>query len=236
LATLARVVSTKGVLRPLTLARFLGEHLLALLAPPRCAACDDDVRVGALFCPTCASTVLPCPAPSRGDPFAARGLLAAGAYGGALATAIRRAKHDDRPELARSLGRLLGAVCREAELEVDVVVPVPLHARRLAERRFDQAALLARGVARALGVPMRAALVRRVFATSQTTRSAEGRRVALAGAFEAREAVVGLSVLLVDDVVTTGSTALAAARALTLAGARSVSFACVARTPRHDEA
>lgn len=223
-----------GVLHPLTLARFLGEHALALLAPPRCAACDDDVRVGALFCPPCAGTVLPCPAPTADDPFARRELVAAGAYGGALATAIRRAKHDDRPDLARALGRLLGGACRDAELEAELVVPVPLHARRLAERRFDQAALVARGVARALGAPCRHALTRRVFATSQTTRSADARRATLEGAFEARARVEGRSVLLVDDVITTGATALAAACALTQAGASRVSFACVARTPRHD--
>ncbi len=113
----------------------------------------------------------------------------------------------------------------------DLVVPVPLHPRRLRERGFNPATLLARALARERRVRLDPVALRRVRDTpSQTRLDRRARRRNVRGAFVAR-ARVPPRVWLVDDVVTTGSTLGEAARALRRAGARSVVGVCAARTP-----
>ena len=109
------------------------------------------------------------------------------------------------------------------------MVPVPLHRRRLRRRGFNQAALVARVVARESGLPLALARLVRVRDTpSQGGLSPAGRMANVAGAFEARS-VDGKRVVLVDDVWTTGATARACARALGVAGALSVRAFTIAR-------
>jgi ComF family protein len=112
------------------------------------------------------------------------------------------------------------------------VIPVPLHPRRLRERGFNQAALLARGIARSWGVHVAARALQRVRDTpSQTGLGRRARRRNLAGAFQCRLASpLPDRVWLVDDVVTTGSTLEEAARVLRRGGARHIAGVCAART------
>ncbi len=113
----------------------------------------------------------------------------------------------------------------------DLVVPVPLHPRRLRARGFNPATLMARSLARHFRVRLDPVALRRVRDTpSQTHLDRRARRRNVSGAFVARERVPP-RVWLVDDVVTTGSTLGEAARALRRAGARSVVGVCAARTP-----
>ena len=119
------------------LARLLPSRLLDALAGHLCAACDREVPARQAFCEPCAAAVL------RAPPGAVH---AAGEHGGALATAIHRRKYRDRPDLARPLGGVL-ATALPTTLDVDLVVPVPLHPRRLGHRGYNQSALLARVVA-----------------------------------------------------------------------------------------
>jgi ComF family protein len=224
--------------------------LLDLLYPDRCAACDalDPDRVG--LCAPCADSLYPiteacpvCAQPQqrsvlcrrcarRPPPF--RRVVAPYRYGGELAVALRRFKWGGsggagRAELARALGALLAPAL--SKVTADVIVPVPLHARRLRERGFSQASLLAASARQWARVraPVRAGALRRVRATDEQAgllRSARMKNVA--GAFAARR-VAGLHVLVVDDVVTTGATATACARALRRAGAASVTVLALAR-------
>jgi ComF family protein len=115
----------------------------------------------------------------------------------------------------------------------DRIVPVPLHPRRLRERGFNPASLLARAVARASGVPIAHGLLGRVVDTaSQTGLGAKRRRSNVAGAFACRTgAHLPRVVWLVDDVVTTGATLGEAARTLRQAGVERVIGVCLARTP-----
>lgn len=190
-----------------------------LVAPSGCCACDERVAPHVLFCVACAATV------QRAEPSGrAGGHAAVFEYGGATATAIARLKYHDRPDLARRLGasmiRAAGALP-----EVDAVVPVPLHPRRLAERGYNQAALLSTPIARALGVPLAARALARVDDTpQQVTLDRAARLVNLERAFaaRARQRLEGARVLLVDDVRTTGATLDACARALTRGGALDV--------------
>ena len=136
------------------------------------------------------------------------------------------------PNLGVPLGHLLRRLLREEGLSADVVVPVPLHPKRLAERGYNQAALLARAAARELGAPLAARALVRVRDTSQQARLGRTERLAnVERAFVARDpkAVRGRDVLLVDDVETTGATLTACRAALLEAGARRVTMVCLSR-------
>ncbi|MDX1631969.1 MAG: phosphoribosyltransferase family protein [Thermoanaerobaculia bacterium] len=135
--------------------------------------------------------------------------------------------------LARDLGPLLAReLPDEAVNESDLIIPIPLSRLRLLRRGFNQAAVLAEALGEALDLPVRR-LLRRSTRSPQARLSRSDRLRNLRGSFSCRRPVRGLQVLLVDDVLTTGTTLEAAARCLVRAGAR-VSLAAVAgRTRRH---
>lgn len=201
--------------------RALG-RLLDGLAGYRCAACDADLPRRAAFCPPCASAVNPPPVGAR--------VHAAGEHGGPLATAIHRLKYGDRPDLARPLALVLAQRLPTA-LGVDLVVPVPLHARRLALRGYNQAGLVATELAAELSLERHLTALRRLRDTETQAQLGRQERLAnVAGAFEATGAVVGRRVLVVDDVATTGATLAACRQAALEAGAQQVASAAVALT------
>lgn len=160
--------------------------------------------------------------------------LSLGPFAGPLRAAIHELKYRGKRKVARRLAQALLAVPGAAELlpADSVLVPVPLHPRRERERGFNQAERLAAALsdARCLRHEPRA-LVRRLDTPSQTGLSARERRENVAGAFAVRRraAVAGRSVVLVDDVLTTGATARACARALRDAGAADVRIVVAAR-------
>jgi ComF family protein len=164
--------------------------------------------------------------------------LAAFVYGGAVAQALRRFKFDDRPDLALAL--LAGLHPHLPGLRrnpTEIVVPVPLHPTRLVERGYNQAALLARPLARWLGLPFAPRALGRSVATARQTELTRAARTAnVARAFVAieRSRLSGRAVLLVDDVETTGSTLAACAGALFEGGARSVRTVVIARADPHE--
>ena len=143
-------------------------------------------------------------------------------------------KHGDRVETAAGLARLMARAGSALLSEADWLVPVPLHRRRLFHRRYNQSALLARALGRLAGRPALLDGLRRV----RATQSLEGltpaqRSAAVTGAFEVlasrRDRIAGARVLLIDDVLTTGATAGACARALLAAGALQVDLLVAAR-------
>jgi ComF family protein len=193
-------------------------RLLDTLYPPACAACDRLGREP--FCELCSDALLPA------EPFripGAESSHAIFAFGGPIADAIYRLKYRDRSDLARPLGKLLQAGLTG---RFDAAVPVPATARRTIRRGYNQAHELARY----LGVPsIPRALIRSTDRPQVGLRRKE-RRENLAGAFRAGPSPVrGASLVLIDDVVTTGATATAAVAALLQAGARSVAFLALAR-------
>ena len=145
---------------------------------------------------------------------------------------VHALKYRGQLATGRVLGVLLGDSilrCR-LHLDVDVVVPVPLHRVRHAERGFNQSAELGRWVARQVGSRFCEGAVTRVRHTGpQVGLRLDERRTNLAGAFSCAASLVGLRVAVVDDVLTTGSTARAIATALHEVGAASVDLWCVAR-------
>jgi len=137
-------------------------------------------------------------------------------------------------DLANLFSLWLGRAAADLIAEADAVVPAPMHPLRLIRRRYNQAAEMARPLARRAGLAYwPGALIRKRAGESQAGKSGAGRRRNVAGAYVCPESwrarVAGKRILLVDDVLTTGATAEACARALKKAGAKSVDLAVVAR-------
>jgi ComF family protein len=208
----------------------LFEWLGDLLSPPRCAACSAALGGPAVFCAPCAASVERFEVgPDAGAPLDA---VAFGRYGGALARSIHRFKYEKSPYLARPLGALLRDVCRRTRVRADVVVPVPLHRRRLVERGYNQSALLAHHVARELGAPLVTRALERVVDTApQVDLGRDARQSNVQRAFHTRcpPLVQDRIVALVDDVSTTGATMAACRNALINAGALEVTCVILAR-------
>ncbi len=165
-----------------------------------------------------------------------------GAYDGVLRRLIHVYKYEKVDTLAIPLARLLlDALPREGNEEFDVIVPMPLHWRKKWDRGFNQSELLAREVARRSGIEYRDVLQRAKASPAQAGLTFAARRDNVQGGFRLRErsgfkkiaTVRNLHVLLVDDVLTTGATASAAARLLKRSGgARRISILTVARADR----
>lgn len=228
--TFRRVVSS------VTQAFSLGVRAVAAtLTVPACAACDEPLEAAAIFCAPCATTVLEAPPWEVDVGGHVVRVAAAASHGGAVATAVNRFKHGDRPDLARPLGDLVRHHLRQPTFELpgaDVVVPVPLHPVRLAERKYNQAALLARALQPELNLPIRFDVLHRAEPTRPQQGLTRGERAQnLTGAFAVRSVDLrGLQVMLVDDVATTGATLAACAEKLFDAGIAGVSALVITRS------
>ena len=231
-----------------------GRAALDTLYPPICLACRAATSEAGALCSSCwrAMRFIERPFCDRlGTPFEhdlGEGLLSPQAVtdppvfqraravarfeDGPARRLVHRLKYSDRGELAAPMGAWMARAGADVLAEADAITPVPLHARRLWTRRFNQAAALGREIARRAGKPFEPALLQRVKATrSQVGLSREQRVQNMQGAFRAAPAasVQGRRIALVDDVLTSGATANAAARALLRAGAAQVDLIVFAR-------
>jgi ComF family protein len=169
----------------------------------------------------------------RADPPPIDRLVTVWSYESPVVEIIHALKFSGLPDLARPLGLALAERVRAEEMVVDAVTPVPLHWRRRLVRGYDQADALARELARALDLRKVRTLrrVRDTRAQSRLGKKERSKNVAAAFALARSARVTGYRLLLVDDVVTSGSTLRAAAGVLRRAGARSIVGATIARTP-----
>ncbi|AUY34477.1 MULTISPECIES: ComF family protein [Pseudomonas] len=198
----------------------------------QCRRCALPLALDDLLCGSC----------SRHPP-AFKRVIAPWHYGFPVDTLISRFKHNSQWPLGRLLAQLLGQSLNQHYYEglprPDCLLPVPLAGRRLRQRGFNQAAMLARWLGRQLRLPCDEHLLQRVRdTTAQQALGAKARQRNLRQAFAlipGRE-LQGLHLALVDDVLTTGATAQTIARLLRKAGARRVDIYCLARTPRPGQA
>jgi ComF family protein len=199
---------------------------LHFIAPPYCE------RLGIPFAYDPGPGILSMQAIS--DPPAYERARAAVRYDDVARTLVHALKYGDRLDLAPTMGRWMARAGRELFADADALVPVPLHWRRLWARRCNQSALLAKTVSAETGIPISDTALRRVKATAQQvglskTARAENVQGAFRVANEHRAEVVGKRLVLIDDVLTSGATADACARALLRAGASAVDALVFAR-------
>ena len=224
-------------------ARSAWEALLRVIYPRQCAGCGARLPENPTpLCPRCLARL------ERVDAAHLAALLAKlpeaqaaldGAFalwlfdaGGTVQRLQHLLKYGNRPAYGHALGGLIGTAYQgTAAPRPTLVLPIPLHRARRYERGYNQSAMLARGAGQALGVPVSETCLMRPHATSSQTRLSRLQRwenVADAFAVTQPEAVAGHTLLLVDDVLTTGATLAAAALALKQAGASSVYAATLA--------
>lgn len=200
-------------------------RLLDLLFPPRCPGCRAR---GVLVCPRCMDRCrgLRLDSEPGGGRTAPNALLTTlrGAYhyDDPLRAAIHTFKYRRRRSMAGPLGELLLEALPEEAFRCDAIMAVPLHPGRLRERGFNQSALLAEAIAAMLDKPVLSALQRTRATPQQVGKDRRERESNVRGAFAWRGAPPPTTVLLIDDVLTTGATMRECARALRAAGARTV--------------
>lgn len=225
-----------------------------LAMPPVCLSCQVRLVDHHALCPACWSTIefirpplcdrlgVPLPfgvgervvsAAAAANPPPYDRARAVGVYSGRLKTLVHDFKFRDRQDLRRLFVRLMLEVGTPFWADTDVIIPVPLHRARLLKRRFNQAALLAKAVSQQTGVPFAPRLLQRTRATAQQVGLTRlQRKDNVRGAFSVPAASAGelqnAHVVLIDDVITTGATASACARALRQAGARQVDVLALA--------
>lgn len=229
-----------------------GGWLLTQLFPPACPLCYTTFPAAwsAPFCSACLLGFRPLPAahcsccalpfPAQENsahlcgrciekPPSFRAVHAVGLYDSSLREAIHHFKFNNRVGLDRPFGIMLDKTL-PSDLEVDLLVPVPLHRSRLQQRSYNQSLLLAHEVARCRRLPVAGQLLKKNAETvAQQGLSARERERNLGRAFLVRKKLAGEKILLIDDVMTTGATARACSRALMAAGAAAVDVAVVGR-------
>lgn len=197
---------------------------LVPLEPPFCDICADPGVAG--LCRACRNRL-----PSTSNNLS--GIRAPFLMEGLMQEAIHCFKYRNHRVAAACLGTLMAGYFAENPLPGDVLVPVPLHPKKLRERGYNQAELLAREVSKAMGMRVEMSSLARTRYTAPQAQVADGglRRANTAGAFVCRADLSGTACILVDDVCTTGSTLNACAEALVAAGASEVSALTLAREP-----
>jgi ComF family protein len=207
-----------------------------LIYPPLCLSCQRLLeRGGEFLCPDCWNAIQNATEESplfieTADKLAASGVIngLVSLYvfekEGAFQVIVHNLKYSGVQALGVELGRRLGKVVIERGICVDAIIPVPLHRKKLRERGYNQAELIARGLSEVSGIPVRCDLIRRKkYTKTQTQLSLTERRANMENAFEVvpirRCETQDKKFIVIDDVVTTGSTMIACASVLRASGA-----------------
>lgn len=228
--------------------------LLDFVLPPRCAGCGTIIDQLHSFCPECwkqiiflgnsgcltcgrplAATDAECCGACLARPPRIARTRAAVAYDDMSRLLAIRLKYGRKVALARTMARFMAPLVEAGEGGEPLLVPVPLHRRRLWQRGFNQSALIAGDLSRRLNLKNDPMVLTRIRSTPPLKGlNQKQRRRTVAGAFAVTDkaAIAGKRIILVDDVLTTGSTAEACARTLRQAGAERVELLCWARVVR----
>lgn len=225
----------------------LFKPIVDFLFPPACPLCDTPVSTHGELCGACWTSInwisdprcIKCGYPFPADldlggaplcPVCASGkneldwIRSACIYDDASRSAMLPFKHGGRIKYSQFMSRAMIWALRDMDVDADIVMPVPLASRRLFKRGYNQATLLARPIARALGVPMDLDSVRRKYRPDMGHKNARQRMENIHGVFSVvnPNKIRGRKILLVDDVMTTGATFAELRRVLIRAGASAV--------------
>ena len=253
----SRVPGFRGLSAEPGLVRQLASGVRDALLPPQCLGCGNPVDTDETLCPRCwigidfiaAPMCETCGLPFAHDQHSAvcascaretppfRRARSAVRYNDESRRLIIAYKHADRLEAARLFARWMLTAGVDLVMDTDVIVPVPLHRRRLFTRRFNQAAVIAQLIAREAGAGLCLDAMERIKPSPPPGKLSRGeRRRAVAGAFriapDRDDIVRGRRVLVIDDVMTTGATAKSVAGKLNRAGAQAVDILTIARVVR----
>ena len=221
------------------LVSFLNQKIVNILFPPRCVNCG---KCGSFLCRKCRNKVvylqpplcLRCSKPIRTGAICSKcqsqtwdidGIYSIFKYGGAIRQAVIQFKYHNIKALADPLSQLMSSYLIRHNLSFDIIIPVPIHKRRLRERGYNQSSLLAQRLSRMTSIPvMEGILIRTKHTPSQAkSDSIEQRRKNIRNAFKCTgHNISGKRILLIDDVCTSGSTLNSCAASLKAAGAASV--------------
>lgn len=229
-------------------------HLSALLLPDVCAICGADADTERTVCKRCKET-LPRPSQHRcprcgncsaaslpcgrcvATPPAFSRVISPFRFTSPIDHLVHQLKYGHDLRVARwfadEIADVLAAdgVLSAPLADSALIIPMPLHPRRLSERGFNQSLEIARQVSRRTGIDLASKAVRRVIDTaSQTTLDRDARRRNLKGAFECDSDLSNHRILVIDDVLTTGSSADELSATLRMHGAKDITIACGART------
>lgn len=207
------------------------ERAWCLFFPARCLLCGRAVHAEQLFCAGCAANLPETPF-FREFPLAGGWLhvLAPLSYEGGFRRTLHRLKFQEERGLAKPIGQMMAQAAEGFETPFDGVAWVPMSPKKLRKRGYNQSELLAKAVAKELGLPAWDLLeqVRETDTQHSLTRAQRADNVR--GAYRAKSAALGKRLLLVDDIVTTGATLRACAQGLYGAGAQKVCAVCAANT------
>lgn len=230
-----KVTHNETMLQSYDFRKFIqGRWLVDMLLPPTCAVCQVILARGEDLglCPSCWKDLprwkkshVPLPRlPLHLDSFDAPFL-----YEGAARDLILQLKFADKTELAPVLAPFM--IQALPKIEDALLVPIPLHKKRLRKRLFNQAVLLAQEISKKANIPLDIEVLQKIIHTTpQAQKSAKGRAKLAQSVFEVVGDVNGKNIILIDDIYTTGSTLNAAAGQLKKAGAASVHAVTVAYT------
>ena len=238
-------MKTRGLISLILRSKQAGSGILDVIFPNPCPGCASPLIDNKLpICAQCAfflervdqHTVQNsiCKLPQACDAFAHTLCLWMFDKSGVLQRIHQELKYNNRPHTGIALGRLMGSALLlplSHDRLPDMVIPIPLHRRRMLERGYNQSNMIAKGMAKTISqTPVTDILFRKTYTRTQTS-LAKGKRfenVSNAFAVSRSEKIKGRHVMLVDDVLTTGATLLAASIPLRQAGAHKISFATLA--------
>lgn len=222
------------------------EYLISIFFPKHCPFCGRPMETHRAYCEECEQKLpwVPsntlCPTCGKkncicsNDPFLKR-LYVPFFYDGLVANAVKSLKFYNKRGYSRPLGALLAQyTCQEnSNLSFDCVIPIPMTKRDIRKRGYSQSELMARFIGERLGIPVEKGSLIKIHQTEKQHRlNAEERKINLKDAFTVKnpESLKGKSVLLCDDVITTGATLQEAAKTLRAAGITDISAVVVATT------
>lgn len=215
------------------------KNILDFLFPSSCVLCGGHAEIEGVLCKLCSDNLYMNFSAVGDIPEPLEFVFALAPFDESHRMLIHIFKYDGVVSAGRFLGRRLGeCVAKNREIgEFDLLVPVPLHRERCRERGYNQAEVIAKCVSEISGIPYSADIVSRSRATKSQTKLSRSERIQnVAGAFEIKnpQMVMGKSIMIVDDVVTTGATVSEIARTLISAGASRVGAICISR-PSHSD-